>query len=132
MADAAVPQTQLLGSENALSVADGTLYVVGGSIRVDGRISWYSSEHLERYVPFNSYLLKEGDKLLLLETGVPATFETNARQLRDLLGEDAVIPRLDAERARLRGEHPAHSTSVRVENGPFAGAHEHVAVLSCR
>ena len=79
-------------------LAEGALYVVGGSVPVDGRISWYSGDHLGRYLPFNSYVLKDGDGLLLLESGVPAVFEPMADQLRSILGSRAAAARLAVTR----------------------------------
>ncbi len=75
-------------------LADDALYVLGGSVPVDGRISWYADEHLGRYLPFNSYLLKEEHNVLLLEAGVSATFERLAGQVRTALGSRPVLPRL--------------------------------------
>ena len=99
MTDAAAPShSPRADQKGPSSLADGALYAIGGSVLVDGRISWYGSDHQGRYVPFNSYLLKDAQKLLLIESGVPLTFKSTASQLRDLIGVHAEIPRLAVTR----------------------------------
>lgn len=71
-------------------LAVDSLYVIGATVPVDARISWYAKEHHGRHLPFNTYVLKDGDDVLLLESGVPAIFDQSAAQLRGLLGTQAV------------------------------------------
>ena len=94
----ALSSSPRVGQSSPSSVVGNALYAVGGSISVDGRLSWYGNEHQGRYVPFNTYLLKEAQDLLLLESGVPATFASTASQLREILGADAEVLRLAVTR----------------------------------
>lgn len=69
---------------NAPSLHDDQLRLLGASIRVDGRLSWYPPQDMGRFVPFNAYLLKDGEDVLMVESGVPATFEILLAQLSSL------------------------------------------------
>ncbi|PZP42666.1 MAG: hypothetical protein DI601_17545 [Azospirillum brasilense] len=60
-------------------VAEG-VYLLGGSVAIDERISWYPATETGRHLPFNSYLLADAGNLLLLEAGVPAMFPALAAQ----------------------------------------------------
>lgn len=71
--------------------------LLGGSVPLDARISWYD-EPPGRYLPFNTYLLTEGNQSLLLEAGVPAVFPPLERQLRALTGGTAGPTRLAVTR----------------------------------
>lgn len=71
-------------------LAVDSLYVIGATVPVDSRISWYAKEHHGRHLPFNTYVLKDGEETLLLESGVPAIFDSLASQLRGLLGGQTV------------------------------------------
>ena len=64
--------------------ADG-LAVLGGLVPLDGRISWYDRAD-GRFVPFNTYLLREGDDSLLVEAGVPIVFDAALAQVRAICG----------------------------------------------
>ena len=66
------------GAEPVVLVPDG-LHLLGASVPLDDRISWYD-DPTGRYVPFNTYLVEEGDQQLLVEAGVPAVFDAVARQ----------------------------------------------------
>jgi flavorubredoxin len=81
-----------------VTLVDGKLHLLGSSMPVDGRISWYPEADRGRFVPFNSYLLREGEGILVVEAGVPAVFDQTARQLRAILGERCVIDRLAVTR----------------------------------
>ncbi|RAI57105.1 hypothetical protein [Roseicella frigidaeris] len=61
-------------------IAEG-LHLLGGSVAIDERISWYPAAEAGRHLPFNSYLLADAGSLLLLEAGVPAVFPALAAQL---------------------------------------------------
>jgi flavorubredoxin len=82
----------------SLRLADGKLHVLGASVPIDGRISWYPDADRGRFVPFNSYLLREGESILLVEAGVPAVFDHTTRQIREILGGRSVIGRLAVTR----------------------------------
>ena len=83
---------------DATRVADGRIYLLGGSVRIDGRISWYGDADLGRYLPFNSYLLVEEDQVLLVESGVPAVFANMTSQLKKIPEAGAGIARLAVTR----------------------------------
>ena len=79
-------------SPDCINLRDGELYLLGDSIAVDGRISWYPPVDDGRYVPFNSYLIMDGDSHLLVEAGVPAVLDATLAQLRGVLGSEANTP----------------------------------------
>lgn len=81
-----------------LCLAGRALALLGGSVQVDERISWYQQEDHGRYLPFNSYLLREQDSVFLLESGVPVILDRIAGQLRWSLDEQVVVPRLAVTR----------------------------------
>jgi flavorubredoxin len=82
----------------SLRLADGKLHILGASVHIDGRISWYPDADRGRFVPFNSYLLQEGESILLVEAGVPAVFDHTAIQIREILEGRSVIDRLAVTR----------------------------------
>jgi flavorubredoxin len=95
----AIPTREVGEAEaGSLRLADGKLHILGASVPIDGRISWYPDADRGRFVPFNSYLLQEGESILLLEAGVPAVFDHTARQIREILEERPVIGRLAVTR----------------------------------
>ena len=57
-----------------------SLRLLGASVPIDGRISWYD-DLTGRHVPFNTYLIEDGDRQFLVEAGVPAVFDAVARQM---------------------------------------------------
>ena len=77
---------------------DGALHLLGDSVAADGRLSWYPPEDDGRCVPFNSYLLSDGDSQLLVEAGVPAVLDATLAQLRQLLGPEANTPNVAVTR----------------------------------
>jgi hypothetical protein len=68
-------------------MADGTFYVVGRTVPIDGRISWYASEHIGRHLLFNSYLFKGDGGAFLLEAGVPRPSIARRRKFGRSLGK---------------------------------------------
>jgi flavorubredoxin len=74
-----------------LSLVGEKIHLLGSSMPIDGRISWYPDSDRGRFVPFNSYLLQQGESFLLVEAGVPAVFDHTARQLQAILGGTCVI-----------------------------------------
>jgi flavorubredoxin len=95
----AIPPWEAGGVQaGSLRLADGKLHILGASVPIDGRISWYPDADRGRFVPFNSYLLQEGESILLVEAGVPAMFDHTARQIREILKGRSVIGRLAVTR----------------------------------
>lgn len=85
----------------ALELVPGSLFVLGSTIELDGRVSWAPAE-ARGYQRVNCYLLLEGDDALLVDTGVPVHQRIVIEQLRSLLPERARLsifltrPELDA------------------------------------
>jgi flavorubredoxin len=71
-------------TDGIVELAPGRLYALGGPVEVDGRISWLPSE-LRGYQPLNCFLLIEGRKALLVDTGVPLLGELILKQLSTLV-----------------------------------------------
>jgi flavorubredoxin len=95
----AIPSREADGAKaGSLRLADGKLHILGASVPIDGRISWYPDADRGRFVPFNSYLLQEGESILLVEAGVPAVFDHTARQVQEILKGRSVIGRLAVTR----------------------------------
>lgn len=80
-----------------VSLVTDRLLLLGGSVPLDKRMSWYD-EAPETFVPFNSYLLQEDDHLLLVEAGVPAMFDDLEPQLRAVCRERPPPTRLAVTR----------------------------------
>lgn len=64
----------------------GRLYQLGGTVRIDERISWRGPPDRGLYETINAYLLREGDEVLMIETGVAVHAEIVSAQLTELLG----------------------------------------------
>lgn len=74
------------------------LYLLGGVVEIDDRISWRNSQDRGLFEPFNVYLLKEGDDVLLVEGGVAINELAVSSQIASVLGDEAVIKRLAVTR----------------------------------
>jgi hypothetical protein len=64
---------------------EGALYVLANPYAVDGRVTWHPPE-ARGFAPMNTYLLREGDSTLIVDTGV----SVHAKQLLDELA--TVLP----------------------------------------
>ncbi|HEY1776797.1 MAG TPA: hypothetical protein VGG41_11615 [Solirubrobacteraceae bacterium] len=65
-------------------IVPGKVYALGGSVPLDGRVSWApATAGLSQ--PCSCYLLTEGDSALLVDTGVPAHWPAMETQLRALV-----------------------------------------------
>ena len=74
-----------------IELVPGRLYAIGDVIPLDGRISWVP-DSASGYQPINCYLLIEGDRALLVDTGVPIHEDSVVRQLQTVLRAN---PKLD-------------------------------------
>src|SRR5687768_11952237 len=64
----------------AAPLGAGRLSRLGGSIALDGRVSW--APHLPgRFQPVSCYLIAEPDRTILIDTGIPAHREAVVSQL---------------------------------------------------
>ena len=70
-----------MADETGAIALEPGLSLLGGSVPLDARVSWYD-EPPGRFLPFNTYLLTADGASLLVEAGVPAAFAPLARQLR--------------------------------------------------
>ena len=89
--------TPAVADEAGAIALEPGLSLLGGSVALDARVSWYD-EPPGRFLPFNTYLLTAGGASLLVEAGVPAAFAPLARQLRGLPGGTAAPTRLAVTR----------------------------------
>lgn len=70
----------------AVEIVPGQCYALGGTLALDGRIGW-APRDLRGWQAVNCYLLTEGDRAVLVDTG-PACFEAK------VLGQlESVVPR---------------------------------------
>jgi glyoxylase-like metal-dependent hydrolase (beta-lactamase superfamily II) len=67
-------------SPSPLELAPG-LWALGGTVPVDGRISWFPPE-LRGHAPLLCYALRDGDRALVVDTGLPV----HERQILEQLG----------------------------------------------
>jgi flavorubredoxin len=72
-------------------VVDGRLYVLGDAIEADAdRVSWLPRD-ASGYQPVNGYLLVEGDRRLMVDTGLPVHEQAVLSQLGSLLPDGASV-----------------------------------------
>jgi len=62
----------------------GRLYVLGGSIKLDGRISWVPAD-ATGWQPINGYVLREDDSVLIIDPGIYAQRDLVCRQLEEVV-----------------------------------------------
>lgn len=77
-------------SEKIVTLAHDKVRVLGGTVPIDGRISWISPG-ARGHAPVNCYLLTEGEHALLVDTGLPVHEELIVRQLEAALGPRAAL-----------------------------------------
>ena len=85
------------GCVDPVALVPGRLHLLGASVPLDDRISWYDGAS-GRYVPFNTYLVADGDRLLLVEAGVPAVFAAVERQIGNMFPLSGVPSRIAVTR----------------------------------
>lgn len=68
-----------------VNLVEGGLDLMGAPLKIDARISWRTPREAGRYDFINSYLMRDGDSSLVVETGVVAHFPIIARQLDRLV-----------------------------------------------
>jgi flavorubredoxin len=71
-------------------IEGGGLHRLGGSIELDGRVSWFPRD-LRGFAPANSYLLTAGTEALLVDPGVTAIESQLIGQLRGLIDRNTVL-----------------------------------------
>ncbi len=76
--------------EGILELVPEKLYRLGGIVEADPRISWLPPGR-EGYEPINAYLLLEGYRAVLIDTGVTLHGDLIVEQLRELLPPDPVL-----------------------------------------
>lgn len=76
----------------------GDLWLLGGSVAVDNRLSWRGPEDAGRYDPINVYLAMDGGECLLIEAGVALFAKDVIRQIEDIAGPYAGLSRIAVTR----------------------------------
>ena len=76
--------------EGILELVPEKLYRLGGTVEADPRISWLPAGR-DGYEPINAYLLLEGNRAVLIDTGVTLHGDLIVEQLRSLLPPDPVL-----------------------------------------
>jgi flavorubredoxin len=66
-----------------IALVDGNLYVVGGNVEHDGRISWVPAA-AAGLAPLNAYVLVEGRRGLMIDTSLPIVGDAVIEQLKSL------------------------------------------------
>ncbi len=77
-------------SDLAVSLVPGRLFALGGMIRLDRRVSW-APPGVRGYQPINCYLLREGNKAILVDSGVPIHRDRVLQGLRSLLSPEVKL-----------------------------------------
>src|ERR1700759_664757 len=72
------------------TIADGKLYALQNVMELDGRVSAYPA-NARGYSVSNCYLLKEGDRALLLDSGLSAHEASIIAQIRSLTTADTLL-----------------------------------------
>lgn len=73
-----------LAEVGIIELVPGRLYLLGGSIALDGRISWVPAEE-RGWQPINAYVLREGNDALIVDPGIFAHRDIIRRQLDALV-----------------------------------------------
>ena len=75
---------------NIGTIADGKLYALQNVMELDGRVSAYPA-NASGYSVSNCYLIKEGDRALLLDSGLSAHEASIIAQIRSLTTSDTLL-----------------------------------------
>jgi flavorubredoxin len=78
-----VEALQVHAEATPVSVVAGKVYVLGGNVEHDGRISWVPAS-AEGLAPLNAHLLVEENRGLLIDTSFPAVGDAVVKQLKSL------------------------------------------------
>ena len=71
-------------TDSPVSIVPGRLYALGGTVALDGRISWFPPDATGS-APTSCYLLLDGGSALLIDTGLPVHRDVLIAQLGSLL-----------------------------------------------
>jgi flavorubredoxin len=75
-------------ADPAKALVPEKLYALGGTVPLDGRVSWFPRD-ARGLAPLQCYLLVEDGSALLIDTGLPVHRDTMLHQLHDLLAPGA-------------------------------------------
>jgi flavorubredoxin len=73
-----------------IALVPGRLWLLGGSIRLDGRISWVPAE-ARGWQPINTYVLIEDGGVLIVDPGIYAQHDLIGAQLESLVPRGAAV-----------------------------------------
>lgn len=105
----------------AEELVPGVLYRVGGTVPIDGRLSW-RAEGAVGFEPISAFLLFSGDNALLIGTGVRLHRAHIIEQIRSVLGNRTLHIYADRNEADEIGNLAALVTEFDVLQIWFAGA----------
>ena len=80
----------LIEKSNIETIVDGKLYALQNVLELDGRVSAYPA-NARGYSVSNCYLVKEGDRALLLDSGLSAHEASIIRQIRALTTPETLL-----------------------------------------
>ena len=79
-----------LAGTGIVTLVPDRLYLLGGSIKLDGRISWVPAA-ATGWQPINAYVLREGDDVVVVDPGIFAHRDLIRRQLEALVPPGAPL-----------------------------------------
>ena len=79
------PASETAIEHGATELIEGRLWALGGLIPIVGRLSWQAAD-VTGVAPLHCYLLREGDRALLIDSGAPIHLDQILAQL------DALVP----------------------------------------
>ena len=75
----------------AVELVPGRVYVLSHWVELDGRVSWAPRDARGHLSPHNAYLLVEGDRRLLVDTGLAIGQPVIMAQLEELVSHDSSL-----------------------------------------
>jgi flavorubredoxin len=85
-----IPDKTTTRHDEPRALVEGKLYALGGTVELDGRVSWVPRT-ASGYQPVNCYLLVEGERALLIDSGLPVHLAQITSQLEQLIGDDTIF-----------------------------------------